>query len=160
MLDYIAHSFYFDGMTTDAAGNTPVAATDLKFVENTEAGKIHEVKVALAEGKTLYKDDAEVTEFPAIPNALLYKNGMTYYYTPVQHKAGFTVTDASKTGAEYGIVRNHFYNITVNSVTGLGTPVYNPDTEIPTEEVSVEAGYLAVKINVLSWRVVNQGVDL
>lgn len=166
MLTYIANSFYFDGVTTDEAGDTKVTAADLKFEENKSdaakaAKKTYEVVVALQDGKTLYKDGAAITLASLnIPNAKLYKDGMTYYYTPIQHKAGFTSTDDAIETAKYGIVRNHFYDITVNSIAGLGTPIYNPETYIPTEEVEDEAAYLAAEIKVLSWRMVKQTVDL
>lgn len=81
--------------------------------------------------------------------------GRTYYYTPIKHlgKKGSV--------AEYGVVRNHSYQVEVTSIKGFGTPVYNPDSEtiIPTLP-SDDLTYLAAKINVLSWRVVSDKVDL
>lgn len=82
------------------------------------------------------------------------KNGKVYYYIPINH--------LGKTGsvAECGIVRNHWYKVKLNSITGLGTPVYNEDKTIDPTTPSDENTYLAARVNVLQWRVVTQNVDL
>lgn len=81
--------------------------------------------------------------------------GRTYYYTPIKHLG------IAKSQAEYGVVRNHSYQVEISSIKGFGTPVYNPDSEkiIPTLP-SDDLTYLAAKISVLSWRVVSDKVDL
>ena len=81
-------------------------------------------------------------------------DGATYYYTPIKH-----LGDAGKLG-EYGIVRNHSYQVTIQNIQGFGTPVYNPDQEIDPMIPSDENTYLAASIKVLSWRVVSSNVDL
>lgn len=81
-------------------------------------------------------------------------DGATYYYTPIKH-----LGDAGKLG-EYGIVRNHSYQVTIQNIKGFGTPVYNPDQEIDPMIPSDENTYLAASIKVLSWRVVSSNVDL
>lgn len=81
--------------------------------------------------------------------------GKTYYYTPIKHLG------KENTPAEYGVVRNHSYQVEISSIKGFGTPVYNPDTEIITPVLpSDDLTYLAAKISVLSWRVVSSKVDL
>ena len=81
-------------------------------------------------------------------------DGATYYYTPIKH-----LGEAGKLG-EYGIVRNHSYQVTIQNIKGFGTPVYNPDQEIDPMIPSDENTYLAASIKVLSWRVVSSTVDL
>lgn len=81
-------------------------------------------------------------------------DGSTYYFIPISHLG----SDASI--AQYGIVRNHVYKITVDDMQGFGTPVVNKDAEIIPTKPENEATYLAAKINVLSWRVVKQKADL
>lgn len=81
--------------------------------------------------------------------------GKTYYYTPIKHLG------KENTPAEYGVVRNHSYQVEISSIKGFGTPVYNPDTEIITPVLPCDdKTYLAAKISVLSWRVVSSTVDL
>lgn len=82
------------------------------------------------------------------------KGGRTYYYTPIKHLG------AKDSKAEYGVVRNHSYQVEISSIKGFGTPVYNPDTEIIPVLPSDDLTYLAAKISVLSWRVVSSKVDL
>lgn len=81
-------------------------------------------------------------------------DGRTYYYTPIKHLG------AKDSKAEYGVVRNHSYQVEISSIKGFGTPVYNPDTEIIPVLPSDDLTYLAAKISVLSWRVVSKKVDL
>ena len=90
-----------------------------------------------------------------IPPAIVYASGMTYYFIDIKHLG------TAGNRAEFGVVRNHIYDIVIESIKGYGTPVYVPTgnlvPETPTEE---EAAFVAAKINVLSWRVVNQGVNI
>ena len=81
-------------------------------------------------------------------------DGATYYYTPIKH-----LGDAGKLG-EYGIVRNHSYQVTIQNIKGFGTPVYDPKKEIDPMIPSDENTYLAASIKVLSWRVVSSKVNL
>ena len=89
--------------------------------------------------------------------ALLYADGMTYYSVDIKHLGATGKT------AEYGVVRNHVYQIDIESIKGYGSPVYSgldfvvDQPEYPVED---EASYVAAKINVLSWKVVKQGVDI
>ena len=93
-----------------------------------------------------------------VPSAVLYKNGQTYYFFDIKHLG------AAGKDAEYGIVRNHIYSININSIGGYGSPVYNRLSnienpkypEVPTDEGS----YVSAKVNILSWRMVSQGVDI
>lgn len=82
------------------------------------------------------------------------KEGKVYYYIPINHLG----KDGSV--AECGIVRNHWYKVTLNSITGLGTPVYDKDKTIDPTTPKDENTYLAARVNVLQWRVVSQTVDL
>lgn len=81
-------------------------------------------------------------------------DGATYYYTPIKH-----LGEAGKLG-EFGIVRNHSYQVTIQNIKGFGTPVYDPKKEIDPMIPSDENTYLAASVKVLSWRVVSSKVDL
>ena len=94
---------------------------------------------------------AEIAKFAP---AKIWKSGMTYYFTPIEH-LGVDGSDA-----EYGVVRNHVYQINVKSITGLGTPVYKPETDVPTVVPKSDASFVAAEIHVLAWRVVNQEANL
>ena len=87
--------------------------------------------------------------------ALVYKNGMTYYWLDIKHLG------ATGSTAEYGVVRNHVYKVNITDITGYGTPVYDgtkdfTDLEKPEDIVT----FVAAQINILSWRVVENNYDI
>ena len=86
--------------------------------------------------------------------AEIRKGGRAYYYVPIKH-----LGDPGEL-AEYGIVRNHFYKITLSGIKGFGTPVYNPDQVVKPVVPTYEDTYLAARVQVLQWRVVNQNANL
>lgn len=164
---------YFKKTTTDESGDVykSIEASDIAFKtvvpgspESSEV-KNYEVVATLAStvGDLYVKNGDAWTIAPKDDvNAALAKetaqvrstDGDTYYYTPIKH-----LGDAGKLG-EYGIVRNHSYQVTIQNIQGFGTPVYNPDQEIDPMIPSDENTYLAASIKVLSWRVVSSNVDL
>lgn len=99
-------------------------------------------------------DKAKVLAAIEADKAEIRRDGRAYYYVPIKHLGG--------TGelAEYGIVRNHFYKITLSGITGFGTPVYDPDKVVDPIVPTYENTYLAARVQVLQWRVVNQNASL
>ena len=152
---------------TATGGYQSIEASDITFktVPGSSVVKDYEVVATLASNVgELYVKDGETykTVSKDDVNAALAKEeaqvrsteGATYYYTPIKH-----LGDAGKLG-EYGIVRNHSYQVTIQNIKGFGTPVYNPDQKIDPMIPSDENTYLAASIKVLSWRVVSSNVDL
>lgn len=90
--------------------------------------------------------------------AEIRKDGRAYYYVPIKH-LGSTDTNADAI-AEYGIVRNHFYKITLSGIKGFGTPVYDPSKVVAPAVPTYQDTYLAARVQVLQWRVVNQNASL
>lgn len=86
-------------------------------------------------------------------HAKIWTSGYTYYYFDIEHLG-------SNGKGEYGVVRNHLYDAKITSIAGLGTPVYDPDKVIYPEKPGPDDQYIAAKINVLSWRLVPQNVEL
>lgn len=156
-------------MTSSAAGTTytKIEPTDIEFSTATDGSlKLQDYQVVAKlkssitelyrmEGGSYVAADMAVVkkEVQAAP-VEIHNGGRTYYYTPIRH--------LGKTGsiAEYGIVRNHSYQVELNSIQGLGTPVYDPNKNIVPVVPSDDLTYLAARINVLSWRVVPSKVDL
>lgn len=159
---------YFKKTTTGGVDvYKSIDASDIAFktVPGSSEVKDYEVVAKLADDNVELweKNGQEYTKANnAIVNDALAKeeaqvrstDGATYYYTPIKH-----LGDAGKLG-EYGIVRNHSYQVTIQNIKGFGTPVYNPDQEIDPMIPSDENTYLAASIKVLSWRVVSSNVDL
>lgn len=90
--------------------------------------------------------------------AEIRKDGRAYYYVPIKH-LGSTDTNADAI-AEYGIVRNHFYKITLSGIKGFGTPVYDPAKVVVPAVPTYQDTYLAARVQVLQWRVVTQSASL
>ena len=142
--------------------------SDITFTTDAPSGtqaKDYEVFATLKKPDiTLYEQKGgvwnEVTDKSVVYNMLqgtpaeVRKGGMAYYYTTIKH-----LGEKGKLG-EYGIVRNHSYQISLNSIKGFGTPVYDPEKIIVPTVPSDDKTYLAAKINVLSWRVVSSTVNL
>ena len=65
----------------------------------------------------------------------------------------------------YGVVRNNWYHLDLQSVSGPGTPWIpdpsDPDNPTPPDTDDDEAdAYLSVKITINPWTYWTQGVDL
>ena len=92
--------------------------------------------------------------------AIIYADGQTYYYIDVKH-----LGNEGKT-AEYGIVRNHIYSININKIGGYGSPIYVPLSNVVTPEYpgigggGEEVSFVAAEVRILSWRMVQQGVNV
>lgn len=91
--------------------------------------------------------------------AEIRKDGRAYYYVSIKHLGSKDALGKSTLG-EYGIVRNHFYKITLTGIKGFGTPVYDPDQVVEPVVPTYEDTYLAARVQVLQWRVVNQNASL
>ncbi|MDD6740966.1 MAG: Mfa1 family fimbria major subunit [Prevotella copri] len=152
---------------TATGGYQSIEASDITFktVPGSSVVKDYEVVATLASNVgELYVKDGETykTVSKDDVNAALAKeeaqvrstDGSTYYYTPIKHLG------SEGTLGEYGIVRNHSYQVTIQNIQGYGTPVYDPDKVIDPMIPSDDNTYLAARINVLSWRVVSSNVDL
>lgn len=93
----------------------------------------------------------------SIEPALMYNEGQTYYIVDIKHLGN------SGKPTEYGVVRNHVYLIDIKSIKGYGAPVYSGLDYIvdnPGYPIENESSYVAAKINVLSWKVVKQTVNI
>ena len=86
--------------------------------------------------------------------ALLYKGGKAYYHTTIKHLGN------PGTNAEFGVVRNHSYIVNITKITGFGTPVYNPNTQVVPETPVDFTTYVAADVRILSWRVVDADYEL
>lgn len=151
--------------------------------KNTTIGyKDAELQVALKDSEiklyTITDDQAsEATSAPveinkAIAKALtdnpptVYYEGYCYYVVPIRHFAKGEVADY--TGGEYqsnhlgryGIVRNNYYQITINDITQPGEPITDPTVDPSTDKDDETNYWINVSIKVLSWKIRTQNVIL
>lgn len=105
--------------------------------------------------KTSY--ETEITKEDADLDYLTkYTDGICYYTAWIKHNAGETEFMAK---GKYGVVRNHWYEMTVNSIKGLGTakPTIPSTPEQPDDKVKSK---LEVSVKIVPWRYISQSVDL
>lgn len=157
--------------STDATNYTQLSKEDIDFKNPDGTMQQYRVTPTLANDATGTKkyytktttgttptftevDKATVLAAIEADKAEIRLGGRAYYYVPIKHLGG--------TGelAEYGIVRNHFYKITLSGITGFGTPVYDPEKVVDPIVPTYENTYLAARVQVLQWRVVNQNASL
>lgn len=117
----------------------------------------------------------------ALPNIVRYKGGVAYYAVRIKHFGDTEGTPwnvegqgvkpgvnsdiyPSATGSNidwflgrYGVVRNNWYDISVNKIQTLGDATIPAFTNYPDD---VLENYISVSINVLSWSKHTQGADL
>ena len=98
--------------------------------------------------------DAMNAALKGVASAVLYTEGETFYYVDIKHLG------AQGKPAEFGIVRNHAYNITISSIKGYGSPVYTGTEFVDYPSTPDQNTFVSAKINILSWRLVNQEVNI
>lgn len=92
----------------------------------------------------------------ALGRQKIWTNGYTYYHFDIHHIGYLADGETKRTG----VVRNHIYNVTLRSLVGMGTPVYDPNEELIPQKPEEDDTYLAAEIKVLSWRLVDDEVKL
>ena len=105
--------------------------------------------------------DINATWNKTLTLAEYYKDGMMYYNIPVEHlRNKGTFAKGTYDEADYGVVRNHWYSLDITKIANLGHPVAVPDEPIVPSDDDAKKYYVAAKINILSWKVVKQSVEL
>lgn len=171
---------------TWAKTHTTNVSLDITFNENA-AGKttIKEVtlkgKTAAGAADETFAGTFTTDFDKALPNIVRYKGGVAYYAVRIKH-FGDTDTPWKVDGQDvkpggnsliypnpsagasdgwflgrYGVVRNNWYDISVNKIQTLGdatTPAFTNDPD------DVLENYISVSINVLSWSKHSQSADL
>lgn len=161
--------------------STKIGEGDLTLAyDKDEAGVIHLTGVTVDPAKlkatpdplpATYIKDVEA----AVGSMVYYKNGVSYYTVRIKHfgddltpwnknelgvKAGevYPTTDQAENWlGRYGVLRNNWYDITVQGVKGLGSATVPELTGTTDDELD---SYIAVQINVLSWAKRTQNATL
>lgn len=111
-----------------------------------------------------------------VKNITKYVGGYVYYPVRIKHfsdeltpwaqaydaniTTGKIYPDADKEQrylGRYGVVRNNWYELEVNSIKGIGYAVIPPSNKVPDDVLDQ---YISVKINILSWAKRVQKEDL
>lgn len=98
-----------------------------------------------------------------------YKDGICYYQAFIRHfdddeapwdtntKPDQSGDNSSKYLGRYGVLRNSWYVLNVNSITQIGDSTY---PEIPEEPIDKKEFFISVDINIMAWAKREQNVDL
>lgn len=154
----------------------------LQFKTGVNAADLTNIYVATADGyesittaQTPGEDQINLTEanqalMQQVGFCNTYNTGAAYFNIPVKHlgwyRAGNTQMDAATIDwniirvGDFGVVRNHSYQITVNSITGLATGIGGLNNPI-VPPADTKDYYVAYQVNILKWAVLPvQSVDL
>jgi len=151
----------------------PEGASEVKGWEGFTQIKESYVAEITNAGKSFVKYDATSKEYEVLDDpktaidqeltakkyrAWKWTDGMCYYFVDIEHFGN----DGANPTPTYlkGIIRNHIYSLTLNSLQGPGVPVFDPDEVIiPEKPDDDELFYLAAQINILKWKLVKQTID-
>ena len=97
-----------------------------------------------------------------------YKNGESYYIARIKHfgddltpwKAGDATYDGKNLNwlGRYGVLRNNWYDLTINSISGPGYPdIPEVKPKSPDDE---DTKYINVSVKILDWAKRSQDVNL
>ena len=167
---------YFDvTLTPDAeTGIQNLSAITLKAVTGADAD-LFQSTPAFLDGE----EDQIISNFNGAYDLRKYADGWGYYKVMIKH-FGDDLTPWNLTGTRdtillsygeageardkkylgrYGMVRNNWYDLTIESVKNLGSPVLPKLTDLPDDN-HIEDKYIGVKVNVLSWAKRTQNITL
>lgn len=101
-------------------------------------------------------------------SAQMFYNGLAFFSIPIHHlgwsdarcyvkddKGNIKTDWANLRRGDLGVVRNHFYSISVSSIKGLGTGLAATNQPI-VPPMDPDDYYISAKLNILAWRVVPQ----
>lgn len=87
-----------------------------------------------------------------------YEYGLvTWDATKHSQKDRYDNNDENKFLGRYGVLRNNWYDLGINSISGVGSPVIPDAPGTPDDELE---SFISVRINVLSWAKRTQREDL
>lgn len=108
------------------------------------------------------KDDVNKKLYAFAGQAKAYTDRQAFFYIPIKHNlldnAEKTLIENPQTG-DYGIVRNHAYQITINTIGGLATGIRGNEKLLPDPK-DVTQYYINASMKVLAWHVMGQQVEL
>ncbi len=108
--------------------------------------------------------DTELLSNARAGNATGFKDGDMFYTIRIKHANNGTPATNEVLEANYGVVRNHIYAINLTGIKKIGHAIF--DEEVITNIGGTggpgepESYYVGANINVLSWKIVNQDVEL
>lgn len=159
-----------EATTNDIKNN---AGTKLLVKENVKNGgaAVNDAQIADINAKLGLKAAGTDPIKDPIVGIATYKDGESYYIARIKHFGDLTPwaegqetyganNDANNTKylGRYGVLRNNWYELTIGSVSGPGTP--DVPTIKPDEPDDESYKYISVSVKILSWAKRSSTVDL
>lgn len=149
------------------AGQHLIAADNIKFDpgESTKTSKVDEGVIKEVNEKLGLSEENPTTHKEKV-GISTYLNGEAYYIARIKHFNELTPwtagTDYGTNDADflgrYGVLRNNWYSLSVNTVSGLGYPEV-PEVK-PTVPDDENDQYINVEVKILDWAMRKQVIDL
>jgi hypothetical protein len=128
----------------------------VQLTEEAAARKWYHV-VSMKEGYEVSADSINraLAEFHSAGPAIGYRYGLMYYSVPIKH---LNTTEGSE--GYYGVVRNHYYKVSIDKISAPGHGISNPDEPIVPPDEEDKQYYISARIVVLPWQVITQKLQL
>lgn len=186
---FMANGQIASWVSANVEGSYTVTASDFDFTYSTNATTKVVTVTSVAEGASLSGHKTGTAPLPDITSilnetkVLYYDGGISYYHVRIKHFGdnltpwndweptatkptpanAYPGTDATDINnrylGRYGMVRNNWYDITVQGISKIGSPVIPSLAGDDTTDDNLES-YISVKINILSWAKRLQSVTL
>ena len=139
------------------AGQHLIVAANITYSGEAASSQVTDVNVDKINKKLGLSDAAGIST---------YLNGEAYYIARIKHFNDMTPwtpgtgygIDNDKFLGRYGVLRNNWYELSVNKVSGLGYPdVPEVKPTLPDDE---NDQYISVSVKILSWAKRSQKIDL
>ena len=156
----------------DAQGNTAYTQIGKEYVklENTGDGEVKAVFTNELEIPLYAEDGSSCSEeiidalnddlAAASAGAVAYNGGLMYYNIPIEHLNNDAAENGTVPEAKYGVVRNHHYVVTIDKLEKIGKGIFDGNEKIVPGDPNDDTYYVGAKINILSWKIVSQNVEL
>ena len=157
----------YDGKVKVRAKNANETWYTRREATEGEAGSVEGYVYEAYTGVTLAARLAAIFEDDVV--AEYYNDGMMHYVVPIKHlrasdgifeDVNGPTDQVSIAEAEFGVVRNHFYNLNITKIDNLGTSVYDASEDIIKTTTDETTYLIAAQLNILSWKIVGQNVEL
>lgn len=159
-----------------AKGDPTKADIEFTTPDTKSEMSVSTLKVTYTYGDIVDYTDATTGAVKEVNDALKkitkYVGGYAYYPIRIKHFGNdLTPWDATKHTQDnrynsnnenqflgrYGVLRNNWYDLGINSISGVGSPVIPDEVDTPDDELE---SFISVRINVLSWAKRTQREDL
>nr|WP_231290894.1 Mfa1 family fimbria major subunit [Alistipes timonensis] len=156
----------------DAQGNTKYTQIGKEYVklENTGDGEVKavftnelEIPLYAEDGSSCSEEIIDVLNddlAAASAGAVAYNGGLMYYNIPIEHLNNDAAENGTVPEAKYGVVRNHHYVVTIDKLEKIGKGIFDGNEKIVPGDPNDDTYYVGAKINILSWKIVSQNVEL